>query len=249
MEIVWNISEKDITNLREFVSQNDNAFVEKRISKNVKKENIQLDRNSVLRYIIICLLTSQQRSGPNSPVGIFARQNPFPLTVENIEKTENIEEFTRKVLKKNGLNRYINKIPKFFAQNIHYLNMTNWKLLDTFQKQLDKNATKDTERKIADSLNEIFSGFGPKQSRNLLQGLGLTKYEIPIDSRITSWLNNFGFPVTLSSISLQDREYYHFVSDGIQQLCEKAEIYPCVLDAAIFSSFDNGEWTNENSIF
>ena len=55
--------------------------------------------------------------------------------------------------------------------------------------------------------------------------------------------------MTLSSISLQDREYYHFVSDGIQQLCDKAGMYPCVLDAAIFLSFDNGEWTIENSIF
>jgi hypothetical protein len=32
----------------------------------------------------------------------------------------------------------------------------------------------------------------------LLQGLGLTKYEIHIDSRITGWLNEFGLPVALS---------------------------------------------------
>ncbi|MCK9270029.1 MAG: hypothetical protein WC271_07755 [Bacteroidales bacterium] len=101
----------------------------------------------------------------------------------------------------------------------------------------------------SDNLQVDFNGFGPKQSRNFLQALGLTKYEIPIDSRITTWLNDFGFPVTLTSSPLGDKGYYHFVSDGIQELCEKAEIYPCILDAAIFSSFDNDEWTDENTIF
>lgn len=38
-------------------------------------------------------------------------------------------------------------------------------------------------------------------------------------------------------------------SDGIQELCEKAGVYPCILDAAIFSSFDNNQWTDENTIF
>jgi len=26
--------------------------------------------------------------------------------------------------------------------------------------------------------------------------------------------------------------------DGIQEVCEASEVYPCVLDAAIFASFD-----------
>ena len=91
---------------------------------------------------------------------------------------------------------------------------------------------------MADFLHNEFKGFGPKQSRNFLQSLGLTKYEIPIDSRISQWLNNFGFPIRLSSTSLSDKAFYHFVSDGIIELCEKAGIYPCELDAGIFSSFD-----------
>lgn len=81
-------------------------------------------------------------------------------------------------------------------------------------------------------------GFGPKQSRNLLQGLGLTKYEIPIDSRITKWFNEFGFPVKLSASALSDLNYYKFVSKGLRELCDACNIYPCLLDAAIFSSFD-----------
>ena len=62
--------------------------------------------------------------------------------------------------------------------------------------------------------------------RNLLQSLALSRFEIPIDSRITKWLNTFGFPVTLSSMVLADRDYYLFVSDGIQRLCEASGVMP-----------------------
>jgi hypothetical protein len=47
---------------------------------------------------------------------------------------------------------------------------------------LFNGATKFEERKCAEMINDTLLGFGPKQSRNLLQRLGLTKYEIPIDS-------------------------------------------------------------------
>ena len=82
----------------------------------------------------------------------------------------------------------------------------------------------------------MFKGFGAIEARIFLQYLGLTKYEIPIDSVVSDWLNNFGFPVKLSTTALQDRNYYHFVSDGIQLLCKKANVYPCVIEAAIHSN-------------
>jgi hypothetical protein len=78
--------------------------------------------------------------------------------------------------------------------------------------------------------------------------LGLTRHEIPIDSRITKWLNDFGFPVHLSANALADTNYYCFVMDGFQALCRTCEVAPCVLDAAIFSSFDDGGWTEENIV-
>ncbi len=91
-------------------------------------------------------------------------------------------------------------------------------------------------------MDNNLSGFGPKKARNLLQELGLTIYEIPIDSRITKWLNKFGFPFKLSSTALSDRNYYNMILDGFQRVCEETGIYPCVLDAAIFASFDQESW-------
>ena len=72
---------------------------------------------------------------------------------------------------------------------------------------------------------------------------------VDFDSRITKWLNAFGFPVKLTANALQDRNYYNFVSDGFQQLCGACDIMPGVLDAAILSSFDEGEWTEENVVW
>ena len=39
------------------------------------------------------------------------------------------------------------------------------------------------ERETARWIASRLVGFGPKQSRNLLQSLGLGRYEIPLDSR------------------------------------------------------------------
>ena len=100
------------------------------------------------------------------------------------------------------------------------------------------------ERQVATYIDETFKGFGPKQSRNLLQALGLTRYEIPIDSRLIKWLNNFGFPVDLNATALSDRGYYEFVSDGIQELCQKANKYPCIFDAAVFALADGEAWND-----
>ena len=97
---------------------------------------------------------------------------------------------------------------------------------------------------MAEFLADRIMGLGPKQSRNVLQFLGLTRYEIPIDSRVTGWLNEFGFPVRLSAQALSDPNYYCFVSDGLQVLCEEAGVVPCVLDAAVFSSYDAAPWTS-----
>jgi hypothetical protein len=62
-------------------------------------------------------------------------------------------------------------------------------------------------------------------------------------------LNEFGFPVRLSATALADQNYFEFVSDGFQKLAKACGVVPCVLDAAIFSSFDGDAWTDENVLW
>lgn len=248
MNITWNITDKDIQKIKKVLIDNENPFLVKRRERNVHRQNIVINEDVIIKTMIACLLTSQQRSGPNSVVGRFLSKEPFPINFESISNVDKIEDYLKQELKKNGLTRFINRISQFFASNIKKIENDNWLIIKRLESLKDIDS-KEEERKIADKLNNDFDGFGPKQSRNFLQSLGLTKYEIPIDSRITNWLNDFGFPLSLTSSLLGDKGYYHFVSDGIQELCRKAEVYPCILDAAIFSSYDNGEWTEENTIF
>ncbi|HEY5911360.1 MAG TPA: hypothetical protein VJA21_12225 [Verrucomicrobiae bacterium] len=49
----------------------------------------------------------------------------------------------------------------------------------------------------------------------------------------------------MTATALADEEYYCFVLDGVQQLCAASKVFPCILDAAIFSSFDGDRWTKE----
>ncbi|MEX2437329.1 MAG: hypothetical protein WD509_01990 [Candidatus Paceibacterota bacterium] len=248
MKIIWSISENDVRKVKEVINDNQNAFLKIRKDRNVDRNNLLINEDSVIRTLLMCLLTSQQRSGPNSLVGQFLRRSLFPVTYQSIQQTENVDTFVKKVLIDNDLTRYINRISRFFASNINKFQNNQWSIVLQLRELLNVDS-KYEERKYADKLVRELDGIGPKQARNFLQALGLTRYEIPIDSRITNWLNEFGFPVSLSSSPLGDKGYYHFVSDGIQELCEKAEVYPCLLDAAIFSSYDNDGWTEQNAVF
>ena len=117
MNINWDINEDDIFKVEELVSAPQNAFVSGRIEKNIHRQNFEIDKNLILKRLIMCLLTSQQRSGPNSLIAVFLRRVPFPLTIEIISTESNIEEFIKATLQQNGLNRFINKIPNYFAIN------------------------------------------------------------------------------------------------------------------------------------
>lgn len=66
------------------------------------------------------------------------------------------------------------------------------------------NSRPKTEHRAAKFIAERYRGFGLKQSRNLLQGLSLLRYEVLLHSRITKWLNGFGFPVKLPASALGD---------------------------------------------
>ena len=68
--------------------------------------------------------------------------------------------------------------------------------------------------------------------------MGLSKYEIPLDSRMVKVLKVLEFPVPLSATALADESYYCFIEDGIQQLMKAIGVHPCVFDACAFASFE-----------
>jgi hypothetical protein len=250
MKHTWIIEPTDIQKVKRFLDLHRyDLFVRQRIEWNLRDEKPAVTKEYFWQQMVACLLTTQQRSGPTSAVTRFIRTAPFPLAYETCLEHPNVEEFVKGTLTKFGGLRRTNLLAGDIATNLTRLVEGLWRrTLDTLGT-LRSNKEVGPEREAADFIDTNFAGFGPKQSRNLLQSLRLTRHEIPIDSRITRWLNEFGFPVRLSASTLVDSNYYCFVLNGFQALCQACDVAPCVLDAAIFASFDGGGWTEENIVW
>lgn len=251
MKFNWDIEKSDLKKVNELVnSQINKKFVLNRIEKNVSTSYVPIfDKNLFWEAMILCLLSTQQRSGPNSPITKFYSTKPFPLSLNNcVSYPDNLNNFVEETLTNFGGFRFAKKIGNQAENNLSWLNNDGWIEIDLFANELltcrkrnPKEEDVKLERKSANFLNKNLKGFGPKQSRNLWQILGLFRYEIPIDSRITKWLNKNIFPFKLSATPLSDPDYYEFVMAGIQTLSKESSVLPCILDAAIFSTYDE-EW-------
>ena len=217
-----------------------------RIRRNLARKKPSVSKSQFWQAMVAALLTTQQRSGPQSAVSRFINLRPFPLSYNVCLQKGTKSAFFQKTLSQFGGIRRHETISKEMDENLFTLENGLWQQLDRELKSLHGLATRECERAVAGFLNDSLKGLGPKQSRNLLQALGLTCYEIPIDSRITKWLNNLPFPIRLGAAGLADRDYYGFVMDGICNLCDSSDVYPCIMDAAVFASFDEDGWTSEN---
>ncbi|MEQ8398469.1 hypothetical protein [Thalassobaculum sp.] len=250
MQVIWEVSQHDIERLREFVqAHQQNPFVMARIGRNLAVQKRAVGRAEFWEQMVGMRLTSVQRSGPGSHVVRFLRTRPFPISYDSLQQHADVEAFMKVTLAQHRGIRFTTKIPSDLHKNYRCLEDGEWAVLLPTINCLTVPEGRDVERNVARYLQDKLSGFGPKQARNLLQALGLTRYEIPIDSRITKWFSEFGFPMKLSSAPLSDPGYYEFVLDGIQALCEAAELMPCVVDAAIFASYDGDGWTADNVVY
>jgi len=239
MQLVWKISARDARRIEAFVRERRrHPFVQLRIKRNIRKERPPVNIDRFWHAMWVGLLTTQQKSGPGSSVRRFLRQKPFALTHRRCARTDSPEDLIRSTLTDFRGIRMADTIAERATENLCYLDEGGWKETLPQLRRLEGKHKLVTERRVAAHLASAFVGLGPKQSRNVLQFMGLTRHEIPLDSRMTKWLNVFGFPLNLSANALSDPSYYEFVSDGVQALCKRAGVYPCILDAAVFSSFD-----------
>jgi len=142
------------------------------------------------------------------------------------------------LIKAGGIRRH-KVLSSHIAENFSLLLDGFWQETLPVLRTLMPTSTQIDERLAADFIDEHFVGFGPKQARNLLQWLGLARYEIPIDSRAVKWINVLRLGVRVDPTRLQDRAYYCEVLDVVQHVCLVADIYPTVLDAAGFASLES----------
>ena len=250
MQVQWQFSRRGIREVQELIrAHRRDFFVSHRIARNLRGNRPSLTPSRCWHVLLVCLLTTRQRSGPDSPIQRVLTSRPFVLRLGILKGKTHPSDFVEKTLRRSGGIRRVDTIGAQAAENLPWFSGSGWRELKRKLNSLIPPRGYIRERRLANWLASEFRGLGPKQSRNFLQCLGLTRYEIPIDSRIMKWLNEFGFPVALSAASLNDPGYYAFVNDGVRELCKAAGTYPCVLDAVVFSRVDDGGWTDRELVF
>lgn len=238
MEFHWVINADHMKIYQDFVDRyKDHSLVKERVSRNDEHESVTISKAIFWKVLLGCLLTTQQRSGEGSRVSLFLESRDALLDVEHCLTLSNLKDVAENTFKNNGLRR-----TERIADEIDYASIQLKKLgWDFFRVQLDTISSQTSvnkERIVARFLQEHFKGLGPKQSRNLIQWMGLSKYEIPLDSRMVKVLRDLKFPVPLSPTALADEYYYCFIEDAIQLLMARIGVYPCVFDACAFVSFE-----------
>lgn len=235
----WKISKTDIELVKNVCTQRlTHRIYKERLKINIGTENVKVTEEKLWKCILTCLLTTQQRSTQDSRINKFIREGYNSINLKRLNDVNIVERYIASQLIGFGGIRRTTIIPIEAATIYRHLLDTDWELLNKIKELTNPKGNKVLERKVCNEIanDKMFKGLGPKQSRNLLQMLGLTIYEIPIDSRITDWLNeNSIFPFRVNSKGLSDIGFYCFLNDAIIELCEKANIEPCLFDAAVFS--------------
>lgn len=249
MQLTYSIASAEVARVQGFFATwKDTPMVAARARRNVQGDRPPLSEERVWYALVTCQLTTQQRSGPDAPISKLMRLRPFPLALSEARSQPDIVKWAVAVLQGHGGIRRYNQIAEEMGKNLALLESGGWRPLLDQLAGISEPHSPERERTVARELDRMLSGVGPKQARNVLQSLGLTQYETPLDSRVTKWLQQFEFPVPLSAAALADAGYYEFVMDGFQELAKAAGILPCLLDAAIFASYDPA-WTEESLIW
>ena len=258
MRVDWVITDTDVATVSDLVrEQGGHQFVLERRQKNVDLGfEPRLDKPHVWKRSLACMLSFQQRSGPGSALHAFLKLDPFPLSYAACrEKRDGLADYALAAMRSAGGIGKVNRRSQWTEANFRdWFEGPGWaKLhaaateLQVCRQQLPDPAHAAIERKAAAAAAQM-DGFGPKQSRNLWQTLGLTRYEIPLDSRLTTWLNANVLDSPLSGAGLADETYYRHIMGAIQALCARAGVLPCIFDAAVFS-LGNPDWPADAEVW
>jgi thermostable 8-oxoguanine DNA glycosylase len=256
MQLKIEFEDSDIQAVQDIVRQRSHRrFVAMRVHRNVSGPPPNIDEQTLWHTHMMCLLTTQQSSSPGSPINQILNERPFRLSLEHC-RTGDVSKYVQSVLQGVRGIRFAPKIARQTAENLSMLKSGGWAILLDWSDKLRVQRLQSPipehyqlEREAASYMDKTYKGFGPKQSRNFWQSLGLMRYEFVLDSRVLRWLRGLNVPLPMSSMCLGEEDYYLFVSDILRELCIKADVLPCVLDAAVFDSADTEEWSDDTTVW
>lgn len=217
---------------------------------NVDGTLLPTDRESFWKWLILSLLGSQQRYRKGSPIErLESGETFFPLPLPGFDALSETEIAERL----RGF-RFRQRITKQLIANHRWLfgEGKGWEKLQPVLSGLlrQRNESPDAahqklEREAAHALVTPLAGVGPKQARNLLQSLGLARYEIPLDSRVVGWLqSHLGWNIVIEALAQAD--YYEELLERVQASCAAAGVLPTLFDAAVFDEMGRAPRTKLN---
>lgn len=237
----------------ELDEQETNPFVAVRRARNVEGDPPEVTRDRIWYAHLIGIMTTRQASGPDSAVGKFMRHQRTDLSPAACRAAPDTEQHVVQTLQASPYGvSYHSRIGKACATNLALLDRNSgegWteleRALDRLVQQRRANPSPSharAEREVAELLDDQLLGeglhyIGQKQARNMLQVLGLTRYELPLDSRVNEWASeHFDLPPFFADHSLS--EYYAVGVNLMQTACAEAGVLPCIFDAAAFTDAD-----------
>jgi len=191
--------------------QKDMPFVRQRVRRNLAEDKPMVEKLEFWKQLVVCILTSRQRSGPDSPVAKLSGTAPFVLSYETCAGQADVVSYVKGQLSKFGVTRSTEKIPAFLKANLEEFDSGLWDKTSQELEELRAKHDQRAERRTASFIETNYAGIGPKQARNVLQCVGLTRYEIPIDSRIEGWFKRLGWPF---EYKLSGKGYCHIMDDN-----------------------------------
>jgi len=121
-QVNWEFSEAETSNVRGIVDeQGNNPFVKKRRAQNVVEAEISITADQFWNAHLAALLTSQQRSGPESHVSQFLKEEIYSVGLDQCRDVENIDEYVSEILEEHGGIRYYNNIGEACERNFERL--------------------------------------------------------------------------------------------------------------------------------
>lgn len=254
MQLTWDFTEQEIKTVRDIVAQQEEA-AQRRRQRNVDVDHLP-DVSVEVMWLRMwdCWLSTQQRSGPGTAIARYLTQSSFPFDWETCQAYDDLDQFRDDVFQSltdfGGIRR-TNIIANQARDTLARIQEVGWdELTDYRDKLLEQRKTEPhishlkLENEAADFIDRYYKGFGPKQSRNYWQILGLTRYVFVLDSRIQKWVrHNLQIDDKIVNDllwygSLSNLSYYKLVSHLLRELCQEADVLPCVFDGAVFESMN-----------
>ena len=122
MKLIWKIEDQDIEKTKTLYARyKQKAFVQHRIKRNIEQSDHEVTESLFWKDMVACLLTTQQRSGPNSRVMKFISKNPFALDYSVCSGNDTIKSFVEDKITAFGGIRRAKRIAEEINENLFRL--------------------------------------------------------------------------------------------------------------------------------